>query len=96
MLHILLSSPYRLLQSSCLSFSSIKDDLLCAQDGVLLSTMDSIFYEKIDKNFNLIYFLKEDLVARGLLAIAKNKNLILVSYDGFVYLTLGHNNNITW
>ncbi|VFP81254.1 Protein TusB [Buchnera aphidicola (Cinara kochiana kochiana)] len=96
MLHILLNSPYNISVSSLLSFSSIFDDLICIQDGVLLSVINNFYYKKIYNNFNLVYFLKDDLSARGLLEIAKKNHLIMSNYQNFVYLTAGHNTNMTW
>ncbi|ABJ90801.1 sulfurtransferase complex subunit TusB [Buchnera aphidicola] len=97
MLHILISSPYSISIPSLLMLSTTLDDLICIQDGVILSTIvkDDIF-KKIYKNFNLIYFLKNDLFARGLLKIAKKNSLIITDYSVFVLLTAGHNKSITW
>lgn len=96
MLNILLHSPYQLLKSSLFLYSSMFDDLICIQDGVILCTFDDYFLKKVYQSFNIIYFLKYDLSARGLLAVAKKKKVITINYEGFVYLTLGHNNSITW
>ncbi|VFP88749.1 Protein TusB [Buchnera aphidicola (Cinara piceae)] len=96
MLHILLNSPYVISISSLLSFSSVCDDLICIQDGVILSVINNSYVEKLYKNFNLIYFLKDDLSARGLLTAAKKNNLIIINYCDFVLLTSSHNRNMTW
>ncbi|VFP83831.1 sulfurtransferase complex subunit TusB [Buchnera aphidicola] len=96
MLHILLNSPYNVSLSSLLSFSSIFDDLICIQDGVILGLINNYYFKKIHDSFNLVYFLEDDLSARGLLDIAKKNNLIVSNYQNFVYLTAGHDRNITW
>ncbi|VFP78339.1 Protein TusB [Buchnera aphidicola (Cinara cuneomaculata)] len=96
MLHILSNSPYNISMSSLLSFSSVFDDLICIQDGVILSLVNNDNSKKIYDNFNLVYFLQDDLSARGLLTIAKKKRLILSNYQSFVYLTAGHKSNMTW
>ncbi|VAX76839.1 sulfurtransferase complex subunit TusB [Buchnera aphidicola] len=96
MLHILLNSPYKISQLSLFSLSSIFDDLICIQDGVILSIANDLFFKNIYKNFNLVYFLKHDLIARGLLTRALENNLLVISYQCFVFLTLGHNKSITW
>ncbi|VFP86207.1 Protein TusB [Buchnera aphidicola (Cinara pseudotaxifoliae)] len=96
MLHILLNSPYRISVSSLLSFSSIFDDLICIQDGVILSVINDSYFKKIYKNFNLIYFLENDLSARGLLKISKTNNLNVLNYKNFVRLTQSHASNMTW
>ncbi|VFP79350.1 sulfurtransferase complex subunit TusB [Buchnera aphidicola] len=96
MLHILLNSPYDISMSSLFSFSSACDDLICLQDGVILGVIDNIFLEKFYKNFNLIYFLENDLSARGFLKLAKKNQLIMINYCSFVLLTLSHNRNMTW
>ncbi|VFP85101.1 Protein TusB [Buchnera aphidicola (Cinara splendens)] len=96
MLHILLNSPYRISIPSLLSFSSKFDDLICIQDGVILSVINDSYLKKIYKNFNLIYFLKNDLFARGLLQKNNKNNLILLNYESFVLLTYSHASNMTW
>lgn len=95
MLHILLHSPYKTSITSLLSLSSVDDDLICIQDGVILGIKNNVFLKKMHKFFNFIYFLEEDLRARGLYDYIFKPDKI-INYKNFVNLTIQHKNSITW
>lgn len=95
MLHILLNSPYKISIDSLLSLSSIEDDLICIQDGVILGVSNNNFLKKFHAFFKVIYFLKEDLYARGLYRFI-DKPDVRINYNYFVQLTIKHKKNITW
>ncbi|WP_075432285.1 sulfurtransferase complex subunit TusB [Buchnera aphidicola] len=95
MLHILLNSPYKISIDSLLSLSSLKDDLICIQDGVVLGVYNNNLLKKFHTFFKVIYFLKKDLYARGLYSFIHKPDLI-INYNYFVQLTIKHKKNITW
>lgn len=95
MLHILLSSPYKIVMNSLLSLSSSSDELVCIQDGVVLGIKKNIFFKKIYNFFNVIYLLKEDVYARGLCDLISISNK-LINYKNFVLLTAKHKKSMTW
>ncbi|AEH39923.1 sulfur transfer complex subunit TusB [Buchnera aphidicola (Cinara tujafilina)] len=95
MLHILLHSPYKISIKSLLSLSSETDDLVCIQDGVILGIKNNIYFKKIHFFFKIIYFLEDDLYARGLYKFILKSDKI-IDYNCFVKLTAKHKKSITW
>ncbi|WP_250658317.1 sulfurtransferase complex subunit TusB [Alkalimarinus coralli] len=98
-LHILNKSPKTPFPASqCARFISEQDSVLLIEDAVyyaLPSTIPLLLSTSLQSETTAIYALKEDLEARGILALA-HKGVQLVSYDGFVELTASHDKSTSW
>ena len=65
--------------------------ILC-QDGVIAATLSRSWLQ-----FNAVYALESDLIARGLLAAAKeNDKLSIINLSQFVELTTSHSPIVNW
>ncbi|HIF9100117.1 TPA: sulfurtransferase complex subunit TusB [Photobacterium damselae] len=96
MLHTVTSSPFSS-QSllDCLNFSHCGDEIILYQDAVIAAVDENIWLDQIKNSQAKIYFLNEDIIARGL--INKISNLInVIDYQGFVDISSRHESQLHW
>ncbi|AYA41879.1 sulfurtransferase complex subunit TusB [Xenorhabdus nematophila] len=95
MLYTVRHSPYHYDFNAMLSFVSETDDVLLIQNGVLLGINDNRYLTELIRTRAGIYVLKEDLDARGLIEQISNC-VKVIDYEGFVSLTVKHQQNFAW
>lgn len=92
-LHTISSSPKHDLLQACLRVISPGDGILFIEDGVY-HCCDNKSLLSISRD-NIVYGLREDLVARGLRD--KQDDLVeVVGYHKFVELTIQHSKTVSW
>ena len=92
-LHTISGSPSSGLLNSCLKLVCPGDGILFIQDGVYYGCPPCL----IDcvSQYNALFGLKEDLIARGLLG-KLSKRITPVGYGRFVELTVDYDKVISW
>lgn len=98
-LHTANKSPFNsMCLESCLNICSSKDSVLLIEDGVLGAIKSSPMQEKIKQlstSGTRFYALENDLIARGI-SDKLLPDIIRISYQGFVELTLKHKLIQSW
>lgn len=97
-LHIVNQSPYDTNAfNSCLKILGKHDGLLLMGNGAYVLTHKDL--QKRLRNLQTtgvdIYFLQEDVVARGL-TLFNEHGFALIDYQGFVELTDSHSKSMSW
>ncbi|NDL64514.1 sulfurtransferase complex subunit TusB [Acerihabitans arboris] len=95
MLYTLSRSPYARDLPALLLTARPGDDLLLMQDGVIAGLAGTSALEKLLGSPLGLYALDADIAARGLLAHFSDK-ITLISYTGFVSLTVKHPQQMAW
>ncbi|MBD2785076.1 sulfurtransferase complex subunit TusB [Xenorhabdus sp. DI] len=95
MLYTVSRSPYHDDFSAMLGLVSDRDDVLLIQNGVLLSMNNNRYLAELLGTGAGIYVLREDLDARGLIEQISDR-VIVIDYNGFVSLTVKHQQNFAW
>lgn len=90
-LHHIQTSPCDNALKTCLKYIKKDDAIIFSSDGVNIVLYQSHIDELIDYK---IFFLADDVKARGL--IAQSAAYSLIDYQQFVELTLDFNKVITW
>lgn len=92
-LHTISRSPKHGLLHACLKVINPGDGILFIEDGVY-HCRDNELLSSISRD-NIVYGLREDLVARGLRD--KQDALVeVVGYHKFVELTIQHSKTVSW
>ena len=92
-LHFISRSPSQGLLESCLKVINAGDGVIFLKDGVYYCIDDSVL-ATISQD-NMVYGLREDLVARGLLEKHVDR-LEVVGYHKFVELTVQYDKTLSW
>ncbi|MDC9598550.1 sulfurtransferase complex subunit TusB [Xenorhabdus anantnagensis] len=95
MLYTISRSPYHDDFNAMLGLVSDTDDVLLTQNGVLLGINDNRYLTELARTGAGIYILKEDLEARGLFEQVSDR-VMVIDYNGFVSLTVKHQQNFVW
>lgn len=95
MLHTLMHSPQYSDLNTLLLLLTADDDLLLLQDGVLGAIEGSSALSRLLSSPASLWVLSEDVAARGLAAQISTK-VRLVDYNGFVTLTMKHQQQMAW
>ncbi|SFU95602.1 sulfurtransferase complex subunit TusB [Xenorhabdus koppenhoeferi] len=95
MLYTVRRSPYHDDVNAMLALVSETDDVLLIQNGVLFGINDNRYLAKLMRTGAGIYALQEDLDARGLIEQISDR-VKVIDYDGFVSLTVKHQQNFAW
>ncbi|MDC9593621.1 sulfurtransferase complex subunit TusB [Xenorhabdus sp. IM139775] len=95
MLYTVSRSPYHDDFNAMLGFVSETDDVLLIQNGVLLGINNNRYLAELLSTGAGIYVLREDLDARGLIEQISDR-IIVIDYNGFVSLTVKHQQNFAW
>lgn len=78
-----------------LEYRQERDDILLIEDAVYAGVVSHSMAKTLADSENLIFLLKEDVQARGLEGLIAT-SYSLVSYSGFVELTVEHDKSVTW
>lgn len=92
-LHTISRSPKHALLPACLKVINPGDSILFIEDGVYHCS-DSELLSSISRD-NVVYALREDLVARGL-RDKQDARVEVVGYHKFVELTIQHSKTVSW
>ncbi|WP_413721561.1 sulfurtransferase complex subunit TusB [Sodalis sp. RH24] len=95
MLYTLSRSPYARDLPALLLTARRGDDLLLIQDGVIAGLAGTVALERLIASPLGLYALDADVAARGLLAHFSDK-ITLISYTGFVSLTVKQPQQMAW
>lgn len=95
MLHTLMHSPAYSDLDTLLSMAGAGDDLLLLQDGVLAALTGSRALMRLLESGLTLWVLDEDVQARGL-AGQISSSVQSIDYNGFVTLTIRHQQQIVW
>ncbi|HEY0207900.1 sulfurtransferase complex subunit TusB [Acerihabitans sp.] len=95
MLYTLGHSPYARDLPALLLTVRRGDDLLLMQDGVIAGLAGTAALEKLVASPLGLYALDADVAARGLIAHFSDK-IALISYTGFVSLTVKQPQQMAW
>lgn len=95
MLHTLSRSPYQIDLDAMLRNVGSEDALLLFQDGVSGALANSAMLMPILAAGVPVYALKEDVMARGMIAQISSK-VVLIGYNDFVELTAQHSGQMAW
>ncbi|MBD2811420.1 sulfurtransferase complex subunit TusB [Xenorhabdus sp. Vera] len=95
MLYTVRRSPYHDDVNAMLALVSETDDVLLIQNGVLFGINDNRYLAELMRTGAGIYALQEDLDARGLIEQISDR-VKVIDYDGFVSLTVKHQQNFAW
>ena len=89
MLYTIATSPFNCDFPAMLRLVTHQDAVLLIQDGVIAAIEHSKHFSELQKTGAQIYVLDADINARGLQNII-SKTVSLVTYQGFVKLTVAH------
>lgn len=95
MLYTLLHSPWQCDIDSLLLLLQTGDDLLLLQDGTIAAIEGSQMLTRLAASPATLWVLEEDVAARGLTAQISAK-VQLLDYNGFVAMTVKHQQQIAW
>lgn len=95
MLHTLHQSPWQCDMDTLLRTLQAGDDLLLLSDGVIAGIEGNRYLDLLLAAPISVHALSEDIAARGLIGQISN-NIIKVSYNDFVNLTVKHAVQMTW
>ncbi|PHM28853.1 sulfurtransferase complex subunit TusB [Xenorhabdus budapestensis] len=95
MLYTVRCSPYQDDFNAILGLITDADDVLLIQNGVLLSVNGNRYLAELIRTGAGIYALQDDLDARGL-ANQVSDRVRVVNYNGFVSLTVKHQQSFSW
>ncbi|TPD91716.1 sulfurtransferase complex subunit TusB [Pantoea vagans] len=95
MLHTLMHSPAYSDLDTLLLMAGTGDDLLLLQDGVLAALTGSRALMRLSESDLTLWVLDEDVQARGL-AGQISSSVQSIDYNGFVTLTIRHQQQIVW
>ncbi|WP_439214179.1 sulfurtransferase complex subunit TusB [Duffyella gerundensis] len=95
MLFTLMRSPYQIDLDILLQALTAEDALLLLQDGVTAAVEKSRFLPRLTACSAQLYVLQEDVAARGLVAQIST-NFAVIDYNGFVTLTIKHQQQVAW
>ncbi|SUB81126.1 tRNA 2-thiouridine synthesizing protein B [Pragia fontium] len=95
MLYTVSRSLYYIDTESLLNTVTQSDVLLLLQDGVTAAIAGSASLNQLMACGAVIYALREDVEARGLLTLMGN-DVELIDYQGFVDLTVNHSPQMAW
>lgn len=95
MLHTLHQSPWQCDMDTLLRTLQAGDDLLLLSDGVIAGIEGNRYLDLLLAAPISVHALSEDIAARGLIGQISN-NIIRVSYNDFVNLTVKHAVQMTW
>lgn len=95
MLHTLHQSPWQCDMDTLLRTFQAGDDLLLLSDGVIAGIEGNRYLDLLLAAPISVHALSEDIAARGLIGQISN-NIIRVSYNDFVNLTVKHAVQMTW
>ncbi|MFT8229577.1 MAG: sulfurtransferase complex subunit TusB [Enterobacterales bacterium] len=95
MLITLSKSPYYCDLQSLLRITQIGDDLLLISDGVIAGISNTYIFDQLNKYGLILYALKNDVIARGLLSYF-DKSISIIDYNDFVQLTVNNKQQISW
>ncbi|MEQ4584947.1 MAG: sulfurtransferase complex subunit TusB [Pantoea agglomerans] len=95
MLHTLMHSPAHSDLETLLLMAGAGDDLLLLQDGVLAALAGSRALMRLSESEATLWVLDEDVQARGL-AGQISTSVQSIDYNGFVTLTIRHQQQIVW
>lgn len=95
MLHTLMHSPAHCDLETLLLMAGAGDDLLLMQDGVLAALAGSRALMRLSECEATLWVLDEDVQARGL-AGQISSSVQSIDYNGFVTLTIRHQQQIVW
>ncbi|UDG81196.1 Protein TusB [Candidatus Hartigia pinicola] len=89
MLYIISTSPFQCDFRFILRLITPRDTILLIQDGVIAVISQSMHFRSLYEKGAKIYVLNEDVNARGLQNMI-SEQVILASYEDFVWLTANH------
>ncbi|WP_340620199.1 sulfurtransferase complex subunit TusB [Xenorhabdus siamensis] len=95
MLYTVRRSPYQDDFNAILGLITDVDDVLLIQNGVLLSVNGNRYLAELIRTGAGIYALQDDLDARGLVNQVSDR-VQVVNYNGFVSLTVKHQQSFSW
>lgn len=95
MLHILLTSPFKMDFNLMLQMLSPQDDFVALQDGVLIAMEKNILIKKLIEIPVNLFLLKEDIIARGISEFVL-KSFKLINYSEFIKLTQLQSKFMNW
>ncbi|VFP79703.1 sulfurtransferase complex subunit TusB [Candidatus Erwinia haradaeae] len=95
MLHIITCSPFQCDFPAILRLISPGDDILLLEDGVILGIDGGITCSMFFDSMTVLYILREDLVARGLLRCI-SAHIQIITYDESVNLIIKNPKQISW
>ena len=95
MLHTSMHSPAHSDLETLLLMADAGDDLLLLQDGVLAALAGSRALMQLSRSNATLWVLDEDVQARGLTAQIST-SVQSIDYNGFVTLTIRHQQQIVW
>ncbi|CDL87518.1 sulfurtransferase complex subunit TusB [Xenorhabdus cabanillasii] len=95
MLYTVRCSPYQDDFNAILGLITDADDVLLIQNGVLLSMNGNRYLAGLIRTGAGIYALQDDLDARGLTNQVSDR-VQVVNYNGFVSLTVKHQQSFSW
>ncbi|MBC8944014.1 MULTISPECIES: sulfurtransferase complex subunit TusB [Xenorhabdus] len=95
MLYTVKCSPYQDDFNAILGLITDVDDVLLIQNGVLLSVNGNRYLAELIRTGAGIYALQDDLEARGLVKQVSDR-VQVVNYNGFVSLTVKHQQSFSW
>lgn len=95
MLHTLSRSPYQIDLDAMLRNVGSEDAVLLFQDGVSGALANAAMLRPILAVGVPVYALKEDVMARGMVAQISSK-VVLIGYNEFVKLTAQHSGQMAW
>ncbi|REF26816.1 tRNA 2-thiouridine synthesizing protein B [Xenorhabdus cabanillasii] len=95
MLYTVRCSPYQDDFNAILGLITDADDVLLIQNGVLLSMNGNRYLAELIRTGAGIYALQDDLDARGLTNQVSDR-VQVVNYNGFVSLTVKHQQSFSW
>ncbi len=95
MLYTVSRSPYHDDFNAMLGLVSDADAVLLIQNGVLLGIKGNRYLTALLRSGASVYVLQEDLAARGLIEQISDR-VRVIDYNGFVSLTVKHQQHFSW
>ncbi|AKA38918.1 sulfurtransferase complex subunit TusB [Yersinia ruckeri] len=95
MLYTVSRSPFQCDLSALLRLTTVGDDILFLQDGVLATLRGSDVLNILLNNSASLFVLENDLAARGLIGQNSDK-IAAIGYNDFVDLTAKHRQHLAW
>ncbi|CAL4043497.1 Protein TusB [Buchnera aphidicola (Phyllaphis fagi)] len=95
MLHVLVSSPFKIDCNLTLSMLNPLDSFIGIQDGVFIGLVNNVFIKDFLKFSFKLYLLKEDVIARGITSYISDQ-FHLINYAQFIVLTEKYQKVLNW
>ncbi|WP_225639645.1 sulfurtransferase complex subunit TusB [Candidatus Profftia sp. (ex Adelges kitamiensis)] len=95
MLHTMSKSPNKADFTTLCAIVNKNDAIILIQDGILCGLVNTYSLRNLRSISTFLYALKVDVYARGLSA-RLSSNIVLISYNQFVELSVKHKQQLYW